>query len=95
MIVKADAVVADTQPELGRLDVLETLHVAFSGAQIAGQCMENAEGSRLVDGAELSFSPTLGGFINGVGDFIISVSPCATPQLRANFPGLCGGEQMD
>jgi hypothetical protein len=33
---------------------------------------------------------TLGGFINGVGDFIISVSPCS-PQLQSNFPAICGG----
>lgn len=33
----------------------------------------------------------LGDFGNGMSDFLVTVSPCATPQLRAQFPGLCGG----
>ena len=39
---------------LGRLDVLETLDVALSSVQIAGQRTEDAESSGLIDGAELS-----------------------------------------
>jgi hypothetical protein len=39
---------------LGRLDVLETLDIALSSVQIAGQRMEDAESSGLIDGAELS-----------------------------------------
>ena len=42
---------------LGRLDVLETLDVALSSVrsvQRAGQRMEDAESSGLIDGAELS-----------------------------------------
>ncbi len=35
VFVEAHAVVADPQPELWRFDVLETLHVAFAGFQIA------------------------------------------------------------
>jgi hypothetical protein len=39
---------------LGRLDVLETLDVALSSVQRAGQRMEDAKSSGLIDGAELS-----------------------------------------
>ena len=52
-IMKAHTVVANAQPELGRFNVLETLHVAFAGVQITGQRVEDAKGSRLIDGAEL------------------------------------------
>src|SRR5450631_1667696 len=54
VVMEADAVVAYPQPELRRLDVLETLNVAFAGFQIVGQRMENTEGSGLIDGAKLS-----------------------------------------
>jgi hypothetical protein len=29
-VVEADAVVADAEPDLGRFDILQTLHVAFA-----------------------------------------------------------------
>jgi hypothetical protein len=54
VVMEADAVVADAKAELGRLDVLETLDVALASVQIAGQRMEDAESSGLIDGAELS-----------------------------------------
>jgi hypothetical protein len=54
VVMETHAVVADPQPELRRFDVLETLDIAFAGFQIAGQRVEDAEGSRLIDGAELS-----------------------------------------
>jgi len=54
VMMEADAVVAHAQAELGRLDVLEALHVAFAGVQIAGQRLEDTQGGGLVDGAELS-----------------------------------------
>ena len=54
VVMEADAVVAYPQPELRRLDVLETLNVAFAAFQIVGQRMENTEGSGLIDGAKLS-----------------------------------------
>jgi hypothetical protein len=53
--VEADAVVADAQPELGRLDVLEALHVALAGGGEVGQGVQNAQGGGLVNGAERGF----------------------------------------
>ena len=37
LVMKAHAVVADSQPEFRRFNVLETLDVAFAGFQIASQ----------------------------------------------------------
>ena len=53
-------VVADAEAELGRLDVLEGLNVAFAGVQIAGQRVEDTEGGGLIDDAELRLGRTLG-----------------------------------
>ena len=47
LVMEADAVVADAKAELGRLDVLEPLDVAFAGVQIAGQRVEDTEGGGL------------------------------------------------
>jgi hypothetical protein len=54
VFMEAHAVVTDAQPELGRFNVLETLHVAFAGFQIAGQRVQDAESSGLIDSTELS-----------------------------------------
>ena len=54
-IVKADAVIADTETELRRFDILEALHIAFSCSQKARQSVEDAEGRGLVS----HFSPPL------------------------------------
>ncbi len=54
VFMEAHAVVADAEAELGRLDVLEMLDVALASVQIAGERMEDAESSGLIDGAELS-----------------------------------------
>ena len=43
VVVEAEPVVADAQAELGRLDVLKALHVAFAGGGEVGQGMENAQ----------------------------------------------------
>jgi hypothetical protein len=53
-IMEADAVVADAEPELRGIDVLETFYVAFAGGEETGQSMEDTKRSWLVDGAELS-----------------------------------------
>jgi hypothetical protein len=53
LVVEAEPVVADAEAELGRLDVLEALHVALAGGGEMGQGLQNAQGGRLVDGAEL------------------------------------------
>jgi hypothetical protein len=52
-VMEADAVVADAEPELGRVDVLEALHVAFAGSNKTSQSVKDAEGGGLVDGPEL------------------------------------------
>lgn len=54
LVMEADAVVANAQAKLRRFDVLEALDVAFTSVKIAGQRMQDAEGSGLVDGTELS-----------------------------------------
>ena len=54
MVMETDAVVADAEAELGRFDTLKALDVAFAGFQISGQRVEDTQGSRLIDGAELS-----------------------------------------
>ena len=59
VVMEADAVVADPQPELRRFDVLQTLDVAFTGVQVASQRMQDAEGGGLIDGAELSLGLVL------------------------------------
>ena len=51
-VVEADAVVADAEAELRRIDVLKPLYVAFAGTDEACQSVEDAEGGGLVDGAE-------------------------------------------
>jgi hypothetical protein len=43
VVMEAHAIVADPQPELGRFNVLETLHVAFAGFQVAGERVQDAE----------------------------------------------------
>jgi hypothetical protein len=52
VFMEAHVLVADAEAELGRLDdVLEMLDVARASVQIAGQPMEDAESSGLIDGA--------------------------------------------
>ena len=53
VIMEANPVIADAQAELGRLDILEALHVALAGGGEVGQGAEKAQGGRPVDGAEL------------------------------------------
>jgi len=55
-VAEADAVVADSETELWRLDVLESLDVAFAGSKHAGQSVENAQGCGLFDSAEIRLS---------------------------------------
>ena len=52
-VVEAEAVVADSEPELWRVDVLKAFYVAFAGGEEAGQSVQDAEGGDLIDGAEL------------------------------------------
>ena len=52
VFMECTAVVTDAQPELRWFDVLETFHIAFAGFQIAGQRVQDAESSGLIDSAE-------------------------------------------
>jgi hypothetical protein len=52
-ITKANAVVASAETKLRRFDVLQALDIAFSGGEIAGQNVEDAESRGLVDGAKM------------------------------------------
>jgi|HubBroStandDraft_1064217.scaffolds.fasta_scaffold11940_4 hypothetical protein len=54
-IVEADAVVADAETKLWRLDVLEALDIAFAGGEITSHDMQDAERGGLVDSAEVGF----------------------------------------
>lgn len=54
-IVEADAVVADAETELWRLDVLEALDIAFAGGEITSHDMQDTERGGLVDSAEVGF----------------------------------------
>jgi hypothetical protein len=49
ILMKADAEVADAEPELGRLNVLQTFDVAFSSSQIASEHMQNMKSRRAID----------------------------------------------
>ena len=55
-VVKADAVVADTEAKLGRFDVLEPLHIAFASGDEAGECVQNAESRDLIDSAKVGLT---------------------------------------
>jgi hypothetical protein len=53
-IAKANAVVASAETKLRRFDVLQALYIAFSGGEIAGQNVEDAESGCLVDCAQVN-----------------------------------------
>jgi hypothetical protein len=53
VLMEADAIVTHPQPELRRFDVLETLHIAFAGLQVAGQRVQDMQRGLLIDGTEL------------------------------------------
>lgn len=54
-IVKANAIVADAEAELGRLAVLEALDVAFAVGEITSHNMQDAECCGLIDRAKVGF----------------------------------------
>src|SRR6185437_7731563 len=49
VVVEADAVVANAQAQLGRLDILKSLHVAFTRGEIAGEGVQDVQRRRLID----------------------------------------------
>jgi hypothetical protein len=63
-IMKADAVVADTETQFGRFDILEALDIAFARGEITSHNMQNADCCSLVDRAKVGF-----GFV-GPGDLL-------------------------
>ena len=52
-VVKAEPVVADAEPELGRINALELMDIALAGGDDPGERVEGAEGGSLVNGAKL------------------------------------------
>ena len=58
-VTEADAVVADTETELWRLDVLESFNVALAREDRAGQGVKDAESRGLLDGAEFGLGAIL------------------------------------
>jgi hypothetical protein len=58
-IVEADAVVADTEAELWRVDSLKTFYIAFAAGNHASHGVQDAESCGLLDGAELGLGPVV------------------------------------
>lgn len=52
-IVKANAVVTDTEAEFGRLDILEAFNIAFSRGEITSHNVQNAKSGSLVDSTKV------------------------------------------
>jgi hypothetical protein len=63
-IVKADAVIAEPEAKLGRLDSLQPFHIAFLGGDEASEAMQEIDGGVAVDGANV------GTGLVGPGDFL-------------------------
>lgn len=55
VFMEEKAIIADSQPKLRRIAVLEKFDVSLAGFQIAGECVENAHGSDLLYTVNLSF----------------------------------------
>jgi len=53
---KRNTVFANTQAELWRFDVPESLDVAFAGGDDAGQSVENTQGCGLFDGVQIALA---------------------------------------
>jgi len=70
VVVEADAVVADAEAHLWRLNVLKALYVAFAGGEIAGDGVQNAQGCVLVDGAQVGLGRV------SPGDLFLSHAYC-------------------
>ena len=56
-ITESNAVVADAKTELWGFDALESLDVAFTSGEDAGQRMENSQSRGLIDSAEVGLGP--------------------------------------
>jgi hypothetical protein len=56
-VMEADAIVADTETELWRFDVMEPLNVAFAAREDAGQSVKNAESRSLINRAQVRLGP--------------------------------------
>lgn len=54
--METDTVIADAEPVLRWLNLLESLNIAFSGFQIARQRMQDTKSGGLIDGAKLNAS---------------------------------------
>ena len=74
-IVEADAVVAHAETELGRVDVLESLDIAFAGGKVTSHDMQDAARGGLVD----SGRSALAGSVQAIF-FPIVTGPCCEGQ---------------
>jgi hypothetical protein len=52
-VLKAEAIVAEPEAKLGRLDSLQPFHIALFGGDKAGKAMQEIDGSVTVDGANV------------------------------------------
>jgi hypothetical protein len=52
MIVKTNAVVAEAEPQFGRIDVGEPCHIAFLGRKKARESVQEIDGCISVDSAD-------------------------------------------
>ncbi len=89
VVMKADAIVAHSQPELRRFDVLETFDIAFAGVKITSQRLEDTEGGGLIDGAKLSFGLVVpnndltGAYRTGLGE-LSGVRPMSAKSSKVS-----------
>jgi hypothetical protein len=51
VVVEADAVIAEAQPQFRRIDIGEPFHIAFLGREKASQAVQQIDSSLAVDGA--------------------------------------------
>jgi hypothetical protein len=71
-VAEAEAVIAYAEPELGRFNVLQALHIALACGSKAGEGMKNAQGDWLLDRTKLH---------------LCLFPPCNLPEIHAYGSG--------
>jgi hypothetical protein len=69
-VVEAEAVVSNTQPELGRFDTLEAFHITFASANEMSQGMKDSQSRGLVNGAKLGLRLVFPGNLFHTHDYL-------------------------
>ncbi len=77
VVVIAEAVVAEAQAELGRINIGDQFHVAFRGGEKAGQTMQQIDGGLAVDVANVSLG------LVSPGNLLSHISPEKTRKAAA------------